>query len=63
MWLPNNLIIGRYWRGYLSGARCKLFACGAADAIATSLSFAPVKSRMVYLSGAGLPRLFLKKGH
>jgi len=60
--ITNNLIMGRYWCGYLSGARCKLFACGAADATATSSSFAPVKSRMVYLSGAGLPRLFSKKG-
>jgi len=34
----------------------------AADATATP-SLAPVKSRMVYLSGAGLPRLSWKKGH
>jgi len=33
------------------------------DAIATPSSLAPVKSRMVYLSGAGLPRWFWKKGH
>jgi len=25
----------RYWRGYLSGARCKWFACGPSDATAT----------------------------
>jgi len=30
--------------------------CDPADATATSSSLAPVKSRMVYLSGAGLPR-------
>jgi len=53
----------RYWRGYLSGARFKWFAYGPADATATASSLAPVKSRMVYLSGAGLPRLFWKKGH
>jgi len=32
----------RYWRGYVSGARCKLFAYGPADATATPLSLAPV---------------------
>ena len=47
----------RYWHGYLSGARCKWFAYGPADATATPSSLAPVKSRMVYLSGAALPRL------
>jgi len=36
---------------------------GPADATATSSSLAPVKSRMVYLSGASLPRLSWKKGH
>ena len=34
-----------------------------ADATATPSSLASVKSRMVYLSGAGLPRLSWKKGH
>jgi len=51
----------RYWPGYLSGARCKWFAYGPADATPTPSSLAPVKSRMVYLSGAGLPRLFWKR--
>jgi len=51
----------RYWRGYLSGARCKWFAYGPADCTAIPSSLAPVKSRMVYLSGAGLPRLYWKK--
>jgi len=45
----------RYWRGYLSAARCKWFAYGPADATATQPSLAPIKSRMVYLSGASLP--------
>jgi len=36
---------------------CKRFAYGPADATATSSSLAPVKSKMVYLSGASLPRL------
>jgi len=53
----------RYWHGYLSGARCRWFTYGPADATATQSSLAPVKSRIVYLSGAGLPRLFWKKGH
>ena len=43
------------------GARCKLFAYGPADATANPLSLAPVKSRMVYLSGAVLPRFSGKK--
>jgi len=52
----------RYWHGYLPGARCKWFAYGPADATAIPSSLAPVKSRMVCLSGAGLPRLSWKKG-
>jgi len=47
---------------YLFEARYKWFAYGPADAIATLFTLAPVKSRMVYLSGAGLPRLSWKKG-
>ena len=50
-----------YWHGYLSGARCKWFAHGPADATATPSSLASLKSRMIYLSGAGLPRLSWKK--
>ena len=53
----------RYWHGCLSGARCRWFAYGPADATATRSSLAPVKSRIVYISGAGLPRLSWKKGH
>jgi len=51
-------LTGRDWRVYLSGTRCKWFP---ADATATSSSLAPAKSRMVYLYGAGLPRLSWKK--
>jgi len=40
---------------------CKLFAYASADATATPSSFASLKSRMVYFSGAGLPRLSRKK--
>jgi len=36
---------------------------GPADATATPSSLASVKSTMVYLSRAGLPRLSWKKGH
>jgi len=39
------------------GANDLLFAYVPADATTTPSSLAPVKSRMVYLSGAGLPRL------
>jgi len=42
----KNWVVG-CWRGYLSGARCRL-AYGPADATAThSLSLVPVKSRLV----------------
>jgi len=41
----KNRVVG-CWRGYLSGARCRL-AYGPADAIATNCLFASVKSRLV----------------
>ena len=50
-----------YSHGYLSGARCRWFAHGPADATATPSSLAAVKSGMVYLSSVGLPRLSWKK--
>jgi len=56
----KNSVMG-YWRGYLSGVWCKWFAHGPADATATPSFLASVKSRMVYLSDAGLPRLSWKK--
>jgi len=59
---PVKNSVMRYWRGHLSGARCKWFAYGTADATATPSPLAPVKSRMVYLSGAGIPRLYWEKG-
>ena len=52
----------RCWCGYLSGARCKWFSYGSADATATPLSLASAKSRMVCPSGTSLPRLSWKKG-
>jgi len=51
----------RYWRCYLSAARCKWFAYGPADATATPSSLAPVQSRMVYLSGVAYPGCSGKK--
>ena len=51
----------RYGHGYLSGMRVLVIAYGAADATATPSSLAPVKFRIVYFSGAGLPRLSWKK--
>jgi len=59
--LVKNWVV-RYWHVCLSGARCKWFAYGPADATATPSSLAPVKSRMVCLSGASLPRLSWKNG-
>ena len=59
--LVKNWVLG-YWCVYLSGVCCKWFSYGPADATATLSSLATVKSRMVYLSGAGLPRLSWKKG-
>jgi len=55
----------RDWHGYLSGVRCKLFAYDPADATATPSPVAPVKFRMVCLSGVGLPwfrMVVLEKG-
>ena len=40
-----------------------IWSSTTADATATKSSLASVKSRMVYLSGANLPRLSWKKGH
>jgi len=37
----------KYWRGYLSGARYKLFAYGPTEATATPSSLASLKSRLV----------------
>jgi len=50
----------RYWHGYLSGVRCTWFVYSP-DATANQSSLAPVKSRMVHLSGAGLPSFPGKK--
>jgi len=39
-----------------------MITCGPAGAMATSSSLSPVKSRMVYLSGAGLLRFSWNQG-
>jgi len=52
---------GGCWRGYLSGARCRL-AYGPADATATHCFFASVKSGLVLLFWYRLTRVVLDKG-
>jgi len=39
----------RCWRGYLSGARCKWFTCGPANATAAPSSSASLKFKLVQL--------------
>jgi len=51
------------WLSVWTGAMCKQYAYGLADAIATPSSLASFKSKMVCLSCAGLPRLSWKRGH
>jgi len=43
-------------------SKVQMIAYGPADAIATPSSLALLKSRMVYLSGTGIPRLSWKEG-
>ena len=43
-----------YWRGYLSGARCRL-AYSPADAVATHRLLLQKNPDWFYLSGTGLP--------
>jgi len=50
-----------YWHGYLSGARCKWFAYGPADATPTPLSLASLKSRMVLPFWCWLTEVVLEK--
>ena len=56
----------RCWCGYLSGARCRLFAYGPTDATAIPKPhhlLPHLNPDWSYLSGTGLPRLSLKRGH
>ena len=54
----------RCWCGYLSGARCRLFAYGPADvtAIPQPNPSPRLNPDWFYLSGTGLPRLSWKRG-
>jgi len=49
----KNLVVG-CWRGYLSGARCRL-AYGPADATATHCLLLHKNPDWLYLSGIGSP--------
>jgi len=57
----QNRVI-RCWHNCLSGGRCKQFAYGPADVTTTPLSLASLKSRMSYLSDAGLHRFSWEGG-
>jgi len=52
-WAPGRerIQVMRCWRRYLSQATCKWFACGQADASATPLSLASLKSRLPWKRG------------
>ena len=55
----------RCWCGYLSGARCRSFADGPADATAipkTHQLLPYLNPDCFYLSGTGLPRLYWERG-
>jgi len=54
--------VTRLWCGYLSGARCRLFACGPADATAISKPLPHLNPNWFYHSRTGLPRLPWEKG-
>ena len=58
---PLRSWVVRCWHGYLSGARCKWFAYGPADATAAPSSLAPVKSRMVVSFWCQLTQVVLEK--
>ena len=54
-----------FWCGYLSAARCRLFAYGPADATASTKHhhlLPHLSPERFYLSGTGLPRLSWKRG-
>jgi len=56
----KNWIVG-CWHSYLSGVRCKWFACGPANATATPSSLASLKSRMVLPYRCRLTQVVLEK--
>jgi len=56
----------RCWCGYLSGARCRLFAYGPADAAAIPKPHHVLRHLnpdWFYLSGYRLTQVVLEKGH
>jgi len=59
---PVKNWVMRCWHGYLAGKRCKWFACGPADATATSTTLTSLKSRLAFFSHACLPWLTWKRG-
>ena len=61
---PVKKRVTRWWFGYLSGARCRLFAYGPADATASQnpIISSHLNPDWFYLSGTGLPRLSWKRG-
>jgi len=61
IWPVKKKWVMRCWRGYLSGARCKWFAHGPADATATPSSLASLKSKLVQPFWYWLTRLVLEK--
>jgi len=58
---PVKTWVMRCCHGYLTAAKSRWFAYGPSDATATPLFLASLKSRTVYLPGAGLHRLSWKK--
>ena len=60
IWPVENQVM-RYWRDHLSGAKCRWFAYGPADATATPSSLASFKSRMVSPFWCRLIQVVLEK--
>jgi len=58
---PVTNWVMRYWRGYLSGVRCKWFAYGPADATATPLSLASLIFELVNPFWCRLTQVVLEK--
>ena len=73
-WAPGRASSLRCWCGYLSGARCRLFACGPCCCCCcgpTNATAIPKPYSLLrhlypdwfYLSGTGLSRFSWKRGH
>ena len=62
---PIKNKVMRCWRGYLSGASCRLFACSPAGATAIPKVYhllPHLNPDWFYISGTGIPRLSWKRG-